>query len=97
MGKPKAEPDTSRVQSIFFAKDKLWNQQKIRDWLAMHSAYMTPVKTSMTVGASAGASVGGGGAIAEGVFIKNVGRAVSVDAVVKMLRSVLPSPMVERS
>lgn len=56
VGKPKAEPDTSRVQSIFFAKDKLWNQQKIRDWLAMHPAYMTPVKTSMTVGASANAA-----------------------------------------
>jgi len=97
VGKPKAEPDTSRVQSIFFAKDKLWNQHKIRDWLAMHPAYMTPAKTSMTVGASASASVGGGGAIAEGVFVKNVGRAVPVDAVVKMLRSVLPSPMVERS
>ncbi|MEM2593016.1 MAG: hypothetical protein QXI60_10560 [Thermofilaceae archaeon] len=82
MGKPKAEPETSRIQSIFFAKSKLWDQQKIRDWLAMHPAYMTPAKPS---------------SLAEDVFVKNAKRTVSIDTVVRMLRDVLPSPMVERS
>ncbi|MCS7124764.1 MAG: hypothetical protein NZ932_05065 [Candidatus Bathyarchaeota archaeon] len=89
MGKPKAEPDTSRVQSIFFAKDKLWNQQKIRDWLAMHPTYMTPVKPSgpSNIGVNQSGSL----------FVKDAKPTVPVEVAVKMLRDVLPSPMVERS
>lgn len=49
MGKPKAEPDTSRVQSIFFAKEKMWDETKIRDWLMLHPAYMAPVQTSVAL------------------------------------------------
>ena len=46
MGRLRAEPETSRVQSIFFAKDKLWDENKIRDWLALHPQYMAPAQTS---------------------------------------------------
>ncbi|MGQ9506545.1 MAG: hypothetical protein ACUVTB_01640 [Candidatus Bathycorpusculaceae bacterium] len=46
MGRLRAEPQTQRVQSIFFAKEKMWNEGKIRDWLLLHPHYM----------ASAGAS-----------------------------------------
>lgn len=49
LGKPRLQPDTSRVQSIFFAKEKMWDETKIRDWLMLHSAYMAPVQTSVAL------------------------------------------------
>jgi len=49
MGRPRAQPDTSLVQSIFFAKGKMWDGQKIRDWLSLHPAYMAPVPTAKTL------------------------------------------------
>ncbi|MEM2537677.1 MAG: hypothetical protein QXK29_06005 [Candidatus Bathyarchaeia archaeon] len=94
MGRPKAEPDTSLVQSIFFAKEKMWDERKIRDWLSLHPAYMTPVKASQSVGK--GVSVNSG-SLVEGVFVKNAKRVIPVETVIGMLRNVLPSPMVERS
>ncbi|MEM2119118.1 MAG: hypothetical protein QW840_03225, partial [Candidatus Bathyarchaeia archaeon] len=39
-GKTKASPETQRVQSLFFAKEKLWDENKIRDWLSLHPHYM---------------------------------------------------------
>jgi hypothetical protein len=30
------------VQSIFFAKEKMWDQTKIHDWLSIHPDYMAP-------------------------------------------------------
>jgi hypothetical protein len=46
MGRPRADPDASLVQSIFFAKEKMWDEAKIRDWLTLHPAYMTRVQQS---------------------------------------------------
>ncbi len=88
MGKLKAEPEKSLVQSIFFAKDKMWNETRIRDWLTLHAAYMTPASASKSV-------VYGG--VAESLLVKNSRLMVPVEDVVKMIRNVLPSPMVERS
>ncbi|MDH7563793.1 MAG: hypothetical protein QHH24_02775 [Candidatus Bathyarchaeota archaeon] len=34
VGKPRSEPEANRVQSIFFAKAKMWDENRIRDWLA---------------------------------------------------------------
>ena len=88
MGKLRADPETSRVQSIFFAKDKMWDEAKIRDWLALHPAYMAP--------ASASKNVGNNG-ITEGLWVKNPRPMIPVEDAIKMIRNVLPSPMVERS
>jgi hypothetical protein len=49
MGRPRAQPDTSLVQSIFFAKEKMWDEPKIRDWLMLHPAYMAQAQTSKTL------------------------------------------------
>ncbi|MEM1563629.1 MAG: hypothetical protein QW161_03020 [Candidatus Bathyarchaeia archaeon] len=100
MGRPKAEPDTSLVQSIFFAKEKMWDERKIRDWLSLHPAYMAPVPTAKALKESRigknciGGSAGSG---AEGLLIKNAKPMIPVEDVAKMIRDVLPSPMVERS
>jgi hypothetical protein len=45
-GKLSAEPETERVQSIFFAKEKMWDQTKIQDWLSIHPDYMAPAGDS---------------------------------------------------
>ena len=45
-GKLKSEPESMRVQSIFFAKEKMWNENKIRDWLLLHPHYMAPAGVS---------------------------------------------------
>jgi hypothetical protein len=45
-GKLSAEPETERVQSIFFAKEKMWDQTKIQDWLSLHPDYMAPAGDS---------------------------------------------------
>jgi len=46
VGKLRAEPETQRVQSIFFAKEKMWDENKIRDWLLLHPHYMAPAGAS---------------------------------------------------
>lgn len=46
VGKLRAEPEAKRVQSIFFAKEKMWDENKIRDWLLMHPHYMAPAGVS---------------------------------------------------
>jgi len=45
-GKLSAEPETEKVQSIFFAKEKMWDQTKIQDWLSLHPDYMAPAGDS---------------------------------------------------
>ena len=45
-GKLSAEPETEKVQSIFFAKEKMWDQTKIQDWLSIHPDYMAPAGDS---------------------------------------------------
>jgi hypothetical protein len=43
VGKLQTDPETERVQSIFFAKEKMWDENKIRDWLLLHPQYMTSI------------------------------------------------------
>jgi len=45
-GKLRTEPETERVQAIFFAKEKMWDQTKIQDWLSLHPDYMAPAGDS---------------------------------------------------
>ena len=49
VGKLQAEPETQRVQSIFFAKEKMWDENKIRDWLLLHPHYMAPAGVSASL------------------------------------------------
>ena len=63
MGRPKAEPDTSLVQSIFFAKEKMWDENKIRDWLMLHPAYMATVQKAKAVEKHACKGSGGDGMV----------------------------------
>ena len=49
VGKLKIEPGTERVQSIFFAKEKMWDENKIRDWLLLHPHYMAPAGASASL------------------------------------------------
>jgi len=45
-GKLRAEPETEKVQAVFFAKEKMWDQTKIQDWLSLHPDYMAPAGDS---------------------------------------------------
>jgi hypothetical protein len=47
IGRLRSEPETKRVQSIFFAKEKMWDETKIRDWLLLHPYYMAPANTKI--------------------------------------------------
>jgi len=47
-GKLRAEPETEKVHAIFFAKEKMWDQTKIHDWLSIHPDYMAPAGVSET-------------------------------------------------
>ena len=49
IGKLQAEPETQRVQSIFFAKEKMWDENKIHDWLLLHPHYMAPAGVSASL------------------------------------------------
>jgi hypothetical protein len=49
IGKLRTEPETQRVQSIFFAKEKMWDANKIRDWLLLHPHYMAPAGASASL------------------------------------------------
>jgi hypothetical protein len=49
VGKLRAEPETQRVQSLFFAKEKMWDENKIRDWLLLHPHYMAPAGASASL------------------------------------------------
>ncbi len=46
MGKLRSEPDVQKVQSIFFAKEKMWSENKIQDWLLLHRHYMEPANVA---------------------------------------------------
>ena len=47
IGKLRDEPEIQRVQSIFFSKEKMWDENKIRDWLLLHPHYTAPAGVSV--------------------------------------------------
>jgi hypothetical protein len=81
-GKLRTEPETQRVQSIFFAKEKMWDETRIRDWLLLHPQYMTQANAPRNGIES---------------LLKDQKTMISVEEAIKMVQNVLPSPMVERS
>ncbi len=87
-GKLRNEPETRRVQCIFFAKDKMWDENKIRDWFLLHPHYM----------ASATTSAHSQTLLKEhDSFLKNSKGIIPVEEMIRMIQNILPSPMVERS
>jgi hypothetical protein len=86
MGKPKNQPQTQRTQAIFFSKEKMWDENRIRDWLTLHPAYMTPVgSTAQATG------------MAEGLIRKPSELAIPVSQAIRMIEEVLPNHIVQRS
>ncbi len=91
-GKLRAEPETQRVQSIFFAKEKMWDENKIRDWLLLHPHYMAKAGNSTLLNMQENKCK----SLAE-KLLKNSQPVIPVEDVIRMIQNVLPSPMVERS
>jgi hypothetical protein len=88
MGKPRQQPDAQRTQAIFFSKEKMWDQLKIRDWLSLHPDYMLSVS---------GQSFAGKSEFSESIFRKPAEPVVPVGKAVQLIEAVLPSPLVQRS
>ena len=88
MGKPRQQPETRRTHAIFFSKEKMWDQIKIRDWLALHPDYMISVSNQNPTGMNA---------VSEGLFKKPPEPVIPISKAVSLIESVLPSPLVQRS
>ena len=89
MGKLRNQPEGQRTQAIFFAKEKLWDQIKIIDWLALHANYTNAI--------SASHNILGKDNILESLVRKPSEPALSIHDVIGLMKSVLPSPIVQRS
>jgi hypothetical protein len=48
MGKLRQQPDAQRTQAVFFSKEKMWDQVKIRDWFALHPNYIISAQPPST-------------------------------------------------
>jgi hypothetical protein len=88
MGKPKNQPELQRTQAIFFSKEKMWDQNKIRDWLSLHPSYMTPISTPTTQS---------GNAVSESLIKKPSEPKIPVSQAIKLIEEALPSHLVQRS
>lgn len=82
-GKLRQQPETERTMAIFFSKAKMWDQNKIQDWLALHPGYLASAQSR--------------GAFAESLLKKSAEPVISVSEAVKMIEAVLPSPLIQRS
>ncbi len=102
VGRLKTEPETQRVQSIFFAKEKMWDEIKIRDWLLLHPHYMASTGVSAPLHALLNEREKMGNkkivdSNVAGSFLKNPKHMIHIEEAVRMIQNILPSPMVERS
>jgi hypothetical protein len=82
LSKTREQPEMQRTMAIFFSKEKLWDQAKIRDWLALHPDYMAPAKTT---------------AATESLLKKASEPVMRVSEAVNLIEQVMPSPLVQRS
>jgi hypothetical protein len=89
MGKLRNQPEVQRTQAIFFAKEKLWDQIKIKDWLALHANYTNTISVSHNLLDKDN--------ILETLIKKPSEPALSINDVIGLMESVLPSPIVQRS
>jgi hypothetical protein len=83
MGKPRQEPEAQRTQAIFFSKEKMWDQIKIQDWLALHPNYMASVQNQSVV--------------SESLLKKPAEPTIPIGEAVKLIETVLPNHIVQRS
>jgi hypothetical protein len=88
MGKPRQQPDAQRIQAIFFSKEKMWDQIKIRDWLSLHPDYMISASNQHPLSKSE---------FSESLFRKTAEPVMPVGTAVQLIEAVLPSPLVQRS
>jgi len=88
MGKPRNQPEIERIQAIFFAKEKMWDQTKIRDWLSLHPNYMTSTSTQKLLDKST---------ISESLIKQLSEPVLPVNEVIGLIESVLPSSIIQRS
>ena len=87
MGKPKDQPELQRTQAIYFSKEKMWDQNRIRDWLSLHPSYMTPISNPNLQGS----------AVSESLIKKPSEPTIPVSQAVKLIEEVLPNYLVQRS
>ena len=92
VGKLRANPESQKVQSIFFAKSKMWDENRIRDWLSLHTQYMDPASGSAHLAPTLNQQN-----LREKLLKDPNGATFSVEEFVSLIQSVLPSPVVERS
>jgi hypothetical protein len=93
MGKLRSQPEVQRTMALFFAKDKLWDQNRIQDWLRLHPDYLTPASSNQQNPSSAPAELDS----VESLFKKPSEPTIRVSEAVKLMEQVLPSPLVQRS
>ncbi len=86
MGKPRSQPDAQRTQAIYFSAQKMWDANKIRDWLGLHPSYLTLIQPPA---ASA--------ILAEGLLKKPSEPVIPVSQAIRLIEAVLPSHLVQRS
>ncbi|MBT0159313.1 hypothetical protein G4O51_04940 [Candidatus Bathyarchaeota archaeon A05DMB-2] len=82
MGKPRQQPEVQRTLAVFFAKEKMWDQVKIQDWLALHPTYMASASS---------------GSVSRSLLKKPTEPVIPVGEAVSLIEKVLPSPIVQRS
>jgi len=109
VGRLRSDPQIEKIQSIFFAKAEMWDDEKIRDWLLLHPQYMdsqglsTPqmAPTSLNIRANPTAqeptSPEGSKNDPRLSLLKQPKDVVSVDEAIRMIQEALPPSMVERS
>jgi hypothetical protein len=83
MGKPRQQPEAQRTQAIFFSKEKMWDQIKIQDWLVLHPNYMALAPNKS--------------ALSESLLKKPTEPVIPIGEAVKLIETVLPSPIIQRS
>jgi len=83
MGKPRQQPEAQRIQAIFFSKEKMWDQIKIQDWLVLHPNYMVSAQNQS--------------AVYERLLKKSTEPSIPIGEAVKLIETVLPNHIVQRS
>jgi hypothetical protein len=82
MGKPRQQPEAQRTMAVLFSKEKMWDQVKIQDWLALHPNYMIPASNSSVSGS---------------LLKKPAEPVILVGEAATLIEKVLPSHIVQRS
>ena len=88
MGKPRQQPEAQRTQAIFFSKEKMWDQIKIRDWLSLHPNYMVSASSQNLPNSSV---------VSESLFKKPAEQVMPISEALNLIETVLPSPLIQRS